>query len=577
MGYGDLIDKKYVTAGDGALQTQPTTFSDVFSAQVDAFYDNFRTDSKARLLKEGREQRDKTYQELEGRPLRDAPEVKSAIAARQKEFIDLPDASQYAKRKDIEEEEAAKYAAKLREQNPEKYGSLLTNEEIEKNAQERARTSQKKFEEVAAGATGFASTAGGLAGSVVGGATDPVNMLTMAFGAGAARSIFQAAAIEAGINAATEAAIQPVVADWQNEIGNEYGLGDALENIASAGVFGGLLGGGAQAIGKLATRARAVEAPNVSTREVMTDIQLDSRISTEIKAAAREIEIEAHLKETKVSERHFDIVENISRKAANGEPITQADIRISDSEFIGQYQALKTKENLTHSEKVLLQEMEKFVSDLPTEKIERLEQVTDGIVQKESEALDQVMFKDTDKPEGFIYDSAEVESFNPKTGKGKLKTKSDELVNFDSKNLTPEASPIARGEEIKVGDVVVFGKEDGVRSAKGFKKVDPILNKTPTPLDTKPLRDTPVGELERTSLPESLERQLQVEKDLQRPEAIRAEEQAFIAELEANPEFRFVDEDGIERSANDYLVRFQEDEAFQREISLCAIGGEASQ
>ncbi len=111
--------------------------------------------------------------------------------------------------------------------------------------------------------SGVVPSGGSLAdfiGSTGGLMSDPVNITSMMFGGiamASARATFagrlmQAAGREALIGAAAEASIQPYVMKFKEEIGVDYGLGDALSNIAQAGAGGALFAAGGKVAGALA-------------------------------------------------------------------------------------------------------------------------------------------------------------------------------------------------------------------------------------------------------------------------------------------------------------------------------------
>ncbi|HFD16854.1 MAG TPA: hypothetical protein ENJ38_11205 [Rhodospirillales bacterium] len=104
------------------------------------------------------------------------------------------------------------------------------------------------------GKAGEVSTPGGtlgdLAGTMAAVMTDPVNIASMAAGAPAAAGILRTALIEAGIAAASETAIQAIVAPQKKALGLEVSLGESAANVALAAAGGGILGGSVKALAK---------------------------------------------------------------------------------------------------------------------------------------------------------------------------------------------------------------------------------------------------------------------------------------------------------------------------------------
>ncbi len=93
-------------------------------------------------------------------------------------------------------------------------------------------------------------TLGDLAGTMAAVMTDPVNIASMAAGAPAAAGILRTALIEAGIAAASETAIQAIVAPQKKALGLEVSLGESAANVALAAAGGGILGGSVKALAK---------------------------------------------------------------------------------------------------------------------------------------------------------------------------------------------------------------------------------------------------------------------------------------------------------------------------------------
>lgn len=130
-------------------------------------------------------------------------------------------------------------------QEDERYNSVKTTAEMQAAAQQIARQSQIDLGNIGNAATPFNRITGQVIGGIGGAFADPVVLGTGLVGGLLVRTktLLQLVAVEAGIGAATEIAIQPVVAGWQKEVGNEYGLGDVLTNVAFAGLASGALSG----------------------------------------------------------------------------------------------------------------------------------------------------------------------------------------------------------------------------------------------------------------------------------------------------------------------------------------------
>ncbi|MFG1383250.1 hypothetical protein [Xanthobacter versatilis] len=104
---------------------------------------------------------------------------------------------------------------------------------------------------------------GFLAGSVVGGFRDPVNLALLFFGGGpstartAGGAILKTGLREGTINADGELLTQPIIQKWRADMGLENGIGPAAQNVATAFGFGALVGGAVEGLGR-AARANGV-------------------------------------------------------------------------------------------------------------------------------------------------------------------------------------------------------------------------------------------------------------------------------------------------------------------------------
>jgi hypothetical protein len=134
-----------------------------------------------------------------------------------------------------------------RRQSPDgMYNDILTRAEQDANVTLKAKEAMQRSAEIEGAATGFQSFVGQAIGGVGAGFYDPINLASIPIGGAitgtllkgfVGSSLARIALVEAGIGAVTETAIQPFIANWQKELGNEYGIGQALTNVAAAGLF----------------------------------------------------------------------------------------------------------------------------------------------------------------------------------------------------------------------------------------------------------------------------------------------------------------------------------------------------
>ena len=86
-------------------------------------------------------------------------------------------------------------------------------------------------------------TAAGFAGGFAGAAADPINLMTLPVG-GMGSTIARRVIGEAAVNAVTEAIEQPMIAGERAKRGETLTAGEAVTNVAVAGVAGGVIQGG---------------------------------------------------------------------------------------------------------------------------------------------------------------------------------------------------------------------------------------------------------------------------------------------------------------------------------------------
>lgn len=140
---------------------------------------------------------------------------------------------------------------KLKEEDPQKWEKLRTSEEIDVQIpldQVSARTDYVRAKRNAP--EGWKSTITDLAAGVKSFGTDPVNqgatIVSFPFTAGAGGSavmqVVKSFAIEGGVNAVIEAAVQPQIARMQKQLGFKYDVEDYISRVAGAGIIGGVAG-----------------------------------------------------------------------------------------------------------------------------------------------------------------------------------------------------------------------------------------------------------------------------------------------------------------------------------------------
>lgn len=127
-------------------------------------------------------------------------------------------------------------------------GRILTGEAFQARAREIALERVARNADIAARGRGIAAGSGQVAGAVGAQATDPLVLATLPAGAPLRAGWLLTMGVEASLAAGVTAAQQPAVQKWRAELGLEAGAGEALTNIATAGVLGAAAGGAMKAL-----------------------------------------------------------------------------------------------------------------------------------------------------------------------------------------------------------------------------------------------------------------------------------------------------------------------------------------
>lgn len=149
-----------------------------------------------------------------------------------------------------------------KKQNPQSALTFPDRDFIDKEAVRRGAATISSGKTLERRSTGFGSTAGGFAGTMVGAMTDPINAVSVLFGAGAASGVLRTALIEGGIGMASEGVIQGLNYDWRKQVEPDYSLSDALGEVAAAGAGGAILGGGIKGLAAAWQRAKTGSWPS---------------------------------------------------------------------------------------------------------------------------------------------------------------------------------------------------------------------------------------------------------------------------------------------------------------------------
>jgi len=236
----NFIDKQKLDLGTEIAEVPSTDFFDVVSASFESTTDNYIVGAGSRLNSNFINERDGTYKKQTGRDIyNDALNY-----VEDKESAFNPRTGTLNRDSQVMRDAVDKLIIEKRNNGEFIDESISTYFEINEQAKNKARKSLESYNKISRGAADTtATTAAGLIGGIGATFLDPLNLATLPFGAAGSAGILKTILVEAGINAGIEAASQPFVAEWQREIGNEYGFSEMAENVAIAGLFGGSIGG----------------------------------------------------------------------------------------------------------------------------------------------------------------------------------------------------------------------------------------------------------------------------------------------------------------------------------------------
>lgn len=233
MSLSSLINDRNMQTPLAPIDYKPSSFTDITKASFNATLDNYLTTSARNLEKEQVENQYKVIQDITGQPL--------------EKLI-----GENAYNSDSRWKATDDFIMSMRSED-ERFNNAPTTEEMRENAINKAKQSSIDLSRIKKGAGGWTGFFGDLAGGLGASVFDPVNVaVTVAtLGSGAlvnsGKTALQTTGrimlTEAAIGAGTEVVMQPFIAGWQKEVGNEYGLGDAAANVAfaalaSAGIAG---------------------------------------------------------------------------------------------------------------------------------------------------------------------------------------------------------------------------------------------------------------------------------------------------------------------------------------------------
>ena len=173
------------------------------------------------------------------------------------------------------EESARKQVEQWRKANPDaELRDFPTVEFLDQETKRRAGEALERSASLASRSTGFGSAVGGFIGTAAGAIRDPINLMTMGLGAGAASGILRTAIVEGAVGSGSEALIQGFNYGFRSKVDKNYSASTALYEIAASGAGAAVLGGSIKGLADVWSRAKTGKWPshvrdtaNVVTRE----------------------------------------------------------------------------------------------------------------------------------------------------------------------------------------------------------------------------------------------------------------------------------------------------------------------
>lgn len=592
MGVLDLIPDNYEPISAGAATEDPATLSDVTSAAWNMSRDNYNVNTSAKIIADLQDKRGELYHSMENKLLlgnnysQSSPILSAGTTQDSGDFTPLFTPTNYfkpitdvlsvdlwgmAQRLHKDDTYVNLHIKELRAQNPAKYAGLLTNEEIEEEARKQAQLSKTQFELVGSRASKDAAFWGGIIGSFGGAMSDPLNVVTLPIGASAATGVLRAMGTEAAIQAGVEVVSQPSVMAWQEELGQEYGLGDATTNVFAAATLGGAFTG-------------LVRGVKPTAQAAFSLMQKSEKLNSLQKRSAGYMSRYAHFSEANpnpriVSEIHSETVDAASKITRTGKNISTAELPMTNRLF----NSIDTAnlKGATAQQTSTLRMVEKFqdhVGDIPDGAVNVIrgyddvdKMIQDAIegnndllrVPTRAQEAQQIKLADISKQldeiENKITPIKDGGELTPKqTSKlsrleGKRNKLLDEQVAIKSQPELPFTNPKQTAKIARAFNAVK--KADDPKFDKRFKA---------KPEDVPSNLDTDQPTLNNKETTELLERVESVDNQ-------KAQDVAFKQLVEQNADEVVTLEDGTTKTLRELSEEFAEDEKFLNEITTCAV------
>lgn len=569
-----FVTPEETITGAQPVQRPPSDFGQLFQLKYQEVQDNFRTDSRGRLMREEREKNLRAAEKIFGRKLK--PEDAKNFTKVEPKFSIKEGV--VANREEIRKNNEfflGEALRELKESDPNAYKNVKTFNDADEDARKRARMSALEWAEASKRGSGFDSTVAGFLGGFSGTASDPVNLAvtglslaaapftggtSLAAGQTIARQVVSTALKEAAINAGAELLSQPVVAGWQRELGNEYGFSEIAENVGFAALFGGAVGGVTKGTIPSATWlfSKMSNLPNVGKR---------------FRVAANYLQRVAHIRESipfirdrnsSNTSKHLQSVEVANDSLATGQKIDSTQMKVSEADF----QAIDTTSKPGDSARVkeTLQEIERFKKDSPVEELS-INQVDEAKPTFDLQTLpQQILDKAQAKKGGLRVNDFAPEELDMMKSAGIEPTKKGKIVKDSLVN--------ERNRRQKDGELQdMGGKEADHINTYNRTLSDRLTTNQDLDKNVKRIQDS-INENElATGQGDVVDNELadQFNKNYNSPETIAAEQKTFDDLLNDKPDLEITFEDGTVRTMRELSEEFAEDQRVLNEVIDCGL------
>ncbi len=569
--YSSLINRSNISLGFQGIERDPSGITDVISSAFHMQKANYNSNSQTSLMQDIFAE---DYQKSLDLGINDR------LKELEVELMTPETKRRSARVSSVRRRVRDEAIIKGRTEDPENFSKIRTSKEAAEEARKRAQLSMQEFQEVSQGASGVSRIVGGFVGGSAGSLSDPITVASIMVGAGTAKNILNAIAIEAAINAGSEALMQPGIYRWQKELGQEYGFSDAAVNIISAGVFGGAVTG-------------VVRGARPGSHFLLEKAANSKILPKKARAAAKSMANFVHIKEANPSpkiskiddEAHYKNIDTTIRAFEEGRAVSPEEI------YVG---AINPQDNtgkgffdqstvLTKAEMDLFKtEQARIVEDIRLELMDDLnKRLSRGDRKKLKQELRQIEF---------LKDKIEIVKEKPKKEKGvpARKAKKDaqklaEKLAADEEKIMLEKEGIIKRKlkDSKIGQEAqsdLSRLDQGVIPERFRSRVDQAYNNA---IANRAVKKPEVKQAQQKILEEQGVTESDVievagyEKLIDEAgsdEVFKAAEAEFKRMLKENPDLKVTDEDGNTVSIKQMSEELREEDKVLKQITNCAMG-----